>query len=214
MKHLFLTIAAALIATAANAQIVSSTSRSISEVKTVSRGWNELNFGVDFGSFDVDDGDGFNFTTLSLGWAKAIQVSNSTPLFLRPGAALQYSFWSDGDDEEKVTGKWLSVAPTCDFGYLFTPSSSISIFPYVGLTTRFNIWGEEKYESDYYDEEESYDLFDSDEGDCKRFQIGWRIGCDFHFSRFILGVGYGMDFNEFAEDTKISSFNVKAGIKF
>lgn len=212
MKHLFLTIAAVLIATAASAQIVSSTSRSISEVKTVSRGWNELNFGADFGSFDVDDGDGVNFTTLSLGWAKAIQVSNATPLFLRPGVALQYSFWSDDYDEEEISGKWLSIAPTLDFGYLFTPNSSISIFPYAGVTTRFNVWGEEKYT--YRDEEETYNLFDSDEGDCKRFQIGWRIGCDFHFSSFILGVGYGMDFNEFAEDTKISSLNVKAGIKF
>lgn len=214
MKHFFLTVAAALITTAANAQIVSSTSRSISEVKTVSRGWNELNFGVDFGNLDVDDEDGHGFTTLSLGWAWATPVSSTTPLFLRPGAALQYSFWSDEDDYEKVSLKWLSVAPTCDFGYLFTPTSSISIFPYVGITTRLNLWGEETWEDKKYEEEEDYDLFDSDEGDCKRFQIGWRIGCDFQFNRFILGIGYGMDFSEFAEDTKISSFNVKVGVKF
>lgn len=215
MKKIFMfMVAFTMAATSVKSQIVTSTSRQVTynEVKTVSNDWQELTFDAEIGTIttNYDDGDDArNYTGLKIGWARAIPVSQSVSLYVKPGVDLQYIFSNDDNyNLEKIS--FVSVVPACDFGYLFTfGGSSIELFPYIGLTARVNLWGQ----GTYYDEED-IDLFDSDEGDCNRFQLGLRSGIDAHFGNFIVGIGYGTDLMEFAEDTKTSNFNVKVGLKF
>lgn len=201
MKRLILAIAATLMVTAANAQIVSSTSRTISVEKKVNRGWSELYLGYDFDKVSYDGNKMDLSNTVSLGVACAIPVSSNRPIFVRPGVAAQYSF---GDDNYDGLW-WLSIAPACDLGYLLTPISNVSVFPYLGLKARGNVYGENYY---------GYSLFASDELDWNRFQVGWRIGCDFQLSRIIFGIGYGADFSEIADENKLSCVSLKLGLKF
>lgn len=101
---------------------------------------------------------------------------------------------------------FVSVTPKLDFGYhVVWPNSSVSIFPYIGITTRINAWGEGSYDG------KTWDIFDEDEGGSERFQVGGRIGFDAHFNKFLLGFTYENDFSEISENVKIRSINLKLG---
>lgn len=210
MKKFFLVVVAVLFAFTANAQIVSSTSRSISTSTEKANGWSELTFDVGFQSmyFTEDDDDSESFTGLSLNYAKAIGLSSKIPLFIRPGIGVQYSF----GDMYDVDFNNLAITPKCDIGYLFNiPNSSVGLFPYFGITSRVNVLGSLSYEG------ESINIYDDDEMDgdaANRFQLGWRIGIDAHLSNFIVGFDYGNDFMEFSDYTKLKAFTVKVGFRF
>lgn len=114
----------------------------------------------------------------------------------------EYDYYFDSD----ITTVFVSLTPKIDFGYHFIfPNSSISIFPYIGLTTRFNIWGQIEID------DETYDLFDDDEGDYSRIQIGSRIGVDAHFNKFVLGLAYEHDSSEIDGGFKLWFLNLKLG---
>lgn len=174
--------------------------------KYYNAGWNEFTFDLGSGKIyytgkgDAADEDAYFF---SFNYARGIHLSRDNGFTMRPGIGILVG--SLDDDSNPI---FTSITPKIDFGYHVTwPNSSISIFPYIGLTTRINVWGQ--YEDDYYDE--TYDLFDSDEGDADRFQIGARIGLDAHFNKFVLGLTYDNDISEFADKLKIWTINLKLG---
>lgn len=171
-------------------------------------GWNEFTFDIGYGN-TYYDGSGSSshedITTLSFNYARGIHLTRSNGLTLRPGVGILYGY----QDANGAETNFLSVTPKVDFGYhVVWPNSSISIFPYVGLTTRINAWGEIDYNG------HKYDLFDSDEGNANRFQVGGRIGFDVHFNKFVLGLTYEHDFSEITEDVKMWTCNVKIGWTF
>ena len=45
-------------------------------------------------------------------------------------------------------------------------------------------------------------------------QFGWQIGATLDISKFNVGIGYALDFNEITEKTKTSKFMVKLGYNF
>ena len=72
-------------------------------------------------------------------------------------------------------------------------------------------------------EEEEVDLFDKDDAEkyfgdedyaWKRFQMGWQIGVKASISNFVLGVSYGGDFSEIAEDAKSKTTSITLGYRF
>lgn len=74
-----------------------------------------------------------------------------------------------------------------------------------------------------YEYDESYNLFDkddvnelygSDDWKWNRVQFGWQIGATLDISKFNVGIGYALDFNEITEKTKTSKFMVKLGYNF
>ena len=70
------------------------------------------------------------------------------------------------------------------------------------------------YDYDYgYDYDDDYE----DEGakeDAKKFQFGWQIGARAMYNQFSVGVSYGADFNEIAEDCKAKSLIISVGYNF
>lgn len=226
--------------TTASAQFTNSASGSSAGVNT--DGWNTVYFQWNPSSFKIDN-ESESFTGLSLGWSKAFSVSKSAPVFVEAGVGLQYSFksWDDEDFNDemeeydtslKIKFSMFSLKVPVNIMYKWDiPNSKVSLIPYAGLNFRFNITAKEKYDfsGDYAEEAEEIfedygyildaNLFDKDDmgedGTWNRFQIGWQIGVNARFNnKFLVGVSYGTDFSEIADDCKIKTTSITLGYCF
>ena len=157
-------------------------------------------------------------------------MSKSLPLFVEAGLGLQYLTYKDEEDDEYYSFEdkisMLSLKVPVSLVYRWDiPGSKVSLMPFAGLTLRFNVMGKETmtYEEDGDSEEEEVDLFDKDDAEkyfgdedyaWKRFQMGWQIGVKASISNFVLGVSYGGDFSEIAEDAKSKTTSITLGYRF
>lgn len=172
--------------------------------------WLELNpmeVNVDAkGAHDMD------LTGLGVGYSRAFGLTQSVPLYLEPGVALQWAF---GDEKHWFGQKneWDIISLKIPVNLLYRidiPRSTVKIVPFGGLTFRFNLYGKGKCGG-------KYDLFDDDPGDfdAKRFQLGWQVGCKAQFAeRFTAGLSWGTDLMEFKDDMVISTGSVFFGWTF
>lgn len=210
MKKIIFAAIMAIFGLSINAQIVYSRSSMITKEKTQVPGYNMVYFQWNPSKIKYD-GTSYDFTGLTLGYNRGISLAPNTPLFLEVGGAAQYSFGDEYD--EKIN--FVSVKVPINLTYNWEISDMFAIAPYAGLTARFNIWGRGEYKGGYYGGG-SYNLFSSDEGDCKRFQVGWQVGANFKFNKkFYIGASYGTDFNKFGgDDGKIHTTSITAGIIF
>lgn len=201
MKKLTLVLAVAMmaIATTASAQFVNGGTRSSMVADTENYSRLELGYSpVTIEKFDL--------TGLSLGWTKGISLTQDLPLFLEVGANVMYSFGEKHDIEISL----LSLNVPVTIAWKFAPTESISIIPHAGLNLRGHILGTEESFDD-----EDYDLFDSDEGDGKRFNVGGTVGLAANFNKFMVGLGYTFDFNETWKKTdKLNYLTISIGLKF
>lgn len=232
MKKLkFLAMAAFLaISTSASAQFTNATGGSSSSVGTNTDGWSTIwaEWNPSTMKYDSKNADNESFTGISFGYSQAFSLTSSIPLFAEVGLGIQYSFYSDGyEDEEddfteEINLNMLSAKVPANLMYLFQiPNSSVSLIPYVGVNFRYNISAKEKWtvEGYYEDIEEEFNLFDKDDmgkdGTWNRFQLGWNIGVKARFGeKFLVGLSYGSDFSEIAKKTKISTTSISLGYTF
>ena len=181
-------------------------------------GWDRV-----FGSYNASnlkgDGASISFPGFSLGYMKGFSVSNSIPLFVEAGAALQFRTHKDEEEyggyniTEKMNFFSLNIPVNCV--YKWNVNEDFSIDPFVGIDLRLNLTGKYKISED--GESESLNMFSKDEmgGDpCKRFQAGWHIGVGFNYKVFNLGVSYGQDFNEIMEGGKFATTVISLGYNF
>lgn len=232
MKNIKVLFAACLLsmATAVNAQFanVSGTSSAVSSDVNAWQGirfsYNHFTFDADGGS-DLDPAMGFE-----LGYVKSFALSKSIPLFLETGANILWvtgevsnesgGFEYDGYDfygNVKESVNMFALTIPVNVGYKFTIDDKFSVFPYLGLSLRGNISGkitEEVSVSGVGSEEEDIDMFDSDEGDGDRFQIGWQIGATANYKKYSVGLSYGADFNEIMENISTNSLRISLGYNF
>jgi opacity protein-like surface antigen len=132
------------------------------------------------------DSENTSLNGVTLGYSHFIPLGD-IPLFLSPGAAVQWFFKSkDGHKTNMISAK----IPV-NLVYSFQVSDNFRIEPYAGIYGRINIWGQEKVG------DESANILSSDDfGDaaCKRFQLGWNAGVQFRITEaFTIGAGYFMD---------------------
>ena len=214
----YVVVAALMVCSTASAQFTSSSRSSSSSVST--EGWNTFYFmyspttlkeELKLKSGSVSES--LDLTGLSLGYERAIGLTQSIPLFLKVGGELKYSFGKEDDDKYS----FLSVKVPVSVAYDFAVADNIDILPYSGIYFRVNTMGKVKDES----EDDSWDLFSDGDDDEKwsRFQVGWQIGADVMFSkRFVAGINYSTDISKlYSEDgAKVSShaINIKLGIVF
>lgn len=153
---------------------------------------------------------GESFTGLAFTFTNALPLTQSEPVFFEWGLGGQYSFY----DKDNVKMKMASVKVPLNIVYDFAiPGSTISIDPYLGVHFRVNVWGEEKVEVD--GRKQTINLFDKDEGDCNRFQVGGHIGLKARFNKaFFLGASYGFDFSKFGGDSKVNEVTLAVGLVF
>ncbi len=183
------------------AQFMNTRSASNNSEYTENSGWSGLRLSYEFMELEKLDING-----LSVGYAYAFPISHSTPIVLE---FIPSVLWMNNDEDgDKLNA--VSIATPVNFGYKLAVDN-FTFFPYIGLNTRINVWGEGK--DNYYGE--NFDLFDKDEGNCKRFQLGWHIGVGMHIQKFVAGISYGTDFTEFAKDAdKLSSLKLSIGFNF
>ncbi len=124
-----------------------------------------------------------SFNGFSLGYSRALSISNVLPFFVEEGIGLQYSYYSYNRWHHS---DWLSAKVPVGLLYAWQmPNNSITLIPHAGINLRFNIVGCEY----------------------KRFQTGWQIGLKARFNRhFILGVSYGSDFTELAKEIETCKY--------
>ena len=53
-----------------------------------------------------------------------------------------------------------------------------------------------------------------DDDKWKRVQFGWQIGATLDINKFNVGIGYGIDFNEIADDARFGIFSARLGYNF
>ena len=231
-KTRFFAVAAMLaVCTAASAQFTN-TAAATPKAAASTDGWGT--FYVQYNpvkmSYKDDDDDALSFKGFSVGYDHAFSVSKSLPLFVEAGLGLQYLTYKDEEDDEYYSFEdkisMLSFKVPVSLVYRWDiPGSKVSLMPFAGLTLRFNVTGKETmtYEEDGDSEEEEVDLFDKDDAEkyfgdedyaWKRFQMGWQIGVKASISNFVLGVSYGGDFSEIAEDAKLKTTSITLGYRF
>ena len=230
-KIKFLAMVALLaVTTSASAQFTNSTGGKSPSLSNVSNtdGWSTLwvEWNPSTLNYDGKAVDDIDFTGLSVGYSKAFSVVPS--LFLEAGLGVQYSFYTNDDDDNDWETKTnlISAKVPINLMYAFQiPNSSVSLIPFVGANLRFNILGTHKtkyvgeYEYDWYDDK-SLNLFDkkdmgSKNATWKRFQIGWQIGVKARFGEsFLLGVSYGSDLSEIVKKRNVSTTSITLGYTF
>lgn len=211
MKNIRFLLATTLImvGTAANAQ--QATRGNAADNQRCDAGWNEFSFGLSDGTLyeSGDFGDGLDIYGLSFNYGRGVHLSRSNGLTLRPSIGVYASYFDQTGFYDSLEMYFVSLTPKVDLGYHFQfPHSVISLYPYVGIAMRLNMWG--KLDTDYG----KIDLFDDNEGNANRIQAGLRTGIDAHFKRFVLGINMEGDLTKFMSNLRIFSLNLKLGWTF
>lgn len=143
-----------------------------------------------------------DLTGFTAGYVKAFNVT-SKPLFIEVGGRLTYA---TGDDS-----KFMQVAVPVNAVYKFTLSDEWSIAPFAGLVAKGNILGETESGGQ---KAKWFEKVDEGGLDANRFQAGWNIGVGANYKKFYLGLSYGAEFIELADDTDTSNYAITFGYTF
>lgn len=212
MKKFFTFALVCVLALAANAQIVSSSSRSIKTAETTYPNYNRIYVGYQPTTWNFDDGDDIDASGIGFGWTGGYSVSKKMPLYLEVGLNLKYNWNSEKEYgvEEKFSALDLSVPVSLSYKYDIPGADGLSIAPYAGLHLTGNILG--KYELGG----EDLDLFDDDdvEDTAKRIQFGYQVGVGVNYKALHLGVGYSAEFSEYTKDVKTGGMVLNLGFNF
>lgn len=127
------------------------------------------------------------------------------------GRSAQYLGLYDKSDVTLST-RIFSLKVPANIGYKVDISERFSLFPYAGVYLKGNFSGTMTFDID--GDEEEIDIFDDDEGDGKPLQFGMNVGVRCLVDNFNFGIGYGFDFNELMEDTKVKSLIFSVGFNF
>lgn len=231
-------LCAALLATMALGASAQSTSGTEKDCTPYSRVYVSFNPNTIKYDFDGDDDESEKLTGFSVGYLYGISLTQKLPLFLEVGGRFNYSFKKESiaeyegyDDDDFNTDfgdfklKYASIAAPINLAYKFTTAGGkLDITPFVGVTAKFNLLAQSSAnltdEGENYVDEEYYkaNFFDKDDvgkdGQWSRFQMGWQIGAGVTYNKFYLGLHYGGDFGEIAEDTKTSNWGLSLGYSF
>lgn len=103
------------------------------------------------------------------------------PLYVEFGGGVQYMFYHNKKNDAKFDV--ISVNVPVNILYRFALNGGKQhIAPYAGLYGRYNAWGKGGDDS----------LF-GDDGDLKRFQMGWQVGFQYDVSKFYIHLAYLSD---------------------
>ncbi len=204
----------------ANAQSEQSTKPISTGWQSVWFNWNKSKVKSDYKEFNA-----IKFNQLSLGYSRAFSISRDLPLYVEGGLGLQYSY----DKETNVFNETANIYHTEKYRVLSAivpahvlyrwdiPSSKLALMPFVGLDFRFNIVGRNRREAAQIGDgsiqdfdKKSYDLYEDSSDETyshkawKRFQWGWDFGVKLQYDkRYTIGLSWGREFNDFAQNSKI-----------
>ena len=174
--------------------------------------WKGFRFSYEH-TFVSDEGDGLN--GFNVGYVHAFSIAKQYPIFFETGLGLDYNRWSDskGDYKRAINQLGMTIPLNAVFGVKI--NDMLTLKPFTGFYLRINLMANEveKYDG----KKDTDNLFDDykDGGlEYKRANFGWQIGTTLDINRFNVGIMYGIDFNEIAEDCRQSNFQVRLGYNF
>lgn len=195
------------------------------------KGWDGIRVSYNSFTLDAEWGNLESVSGLEVGYVKSFPISKKLPLYLETGASLLwvagdvYDYSGVEDDYvcvDKGSVNMASLIIPANVGYKYVIDDNLSVFPYAGAYLKLNIAG--KMETEFYEanggdiwtnESSDVDMFDDDEGDGDRFQVGLQIGATLNYkSVYSLGVSYGFDLNEIMKDVKTSKLAITLGYNF
>ena len=162
---------------------------------------------------------------ITVGQVIGFNVTNQ-PLFIEIGGRLTYAtretsdtiYICDGFDVYNsklfINSKFIQISVPINVVYKFTLSDDWSIAPFAGLVAKGNIFGETETEYEFWDMKVKESWFDKRGMDANRFQAGWNIGVGANYKNFYLGVSYGADFIELADNIDTSNYAITFGYSF
>lgn len=217
MKKLFAICLLSIVAMTVNAQ--------------ETKGWDGIRVSYNSFTLDAEWRSLESVSGLEIGYVKSFPISKKLPLYLETGASLLwvtgdiYDYGESEDDYvyvDKGSVNMASLIIPANVGYKYVIDDNFSVFPYAGAYLKLNIAGKmetELYEAEggdiWEDNSSDMDMFDKDEGDGDRFQIGLQIGATLNYkSVYSLGVSYGFDLNEVMKDVSTSKLAVTLGYNF
>lgn len=203
MKKLISALAVLLISLSANAQIVSSTSKSIKKTttaQTVYVGYeNYSRFSASYASmkYSADGHDSDAMDGFDLGWDHGYSISNNMPLYLEGGIHGQFNTISFDNYNDDDTYYHVSVSVPLNLTYrLNVADSGLIVAPFAGINLKGNI------------------VDDACDDDLNRIQCGYQVGLNLGFKALNVQVAYKADITEIAEKVKTNTFLVGLGINF
>jgi hypothetical protein len=133
----------------------------------------------------------------ALGWARSIQVTEDTPLFVELGAQMKYDFSGEVKDHQNASYRQLAFRIPANVVYKFYPSrtSSFALAPMAGVFCQVRAMGKEKAGG------QSRNITDNGNKNTtgavwKRFQLGWQAGLKMYWDRYYCGFTYAQDFHD------------------
>lgn len=190
--------------------------------------------------YDIDDVSDDVLHGFTVGYTHGFGVSRKVPLFVELGARLNFATRKDNVDEEMeiedygldlgtVRMSHLHLDVPVSLAYKWTmPNGKVSLTPYAGLALKFNLVMNEK--ADFgrdierieellgYKIPDKFNYFDKDDVGkdmCwNRVQVGWQVGVGMDYKALYVGVHYGGDFGEVAEDVSTSNWAITLGYNF
>lgn len=212
MKKIFAFAFACILAVGAQAQIVSSHSRSITresnnrDYERVYISYAPVTSSGDYAPKCYDNLTGFN-----LGYLYGKSISADLPLYLEMSANLQYAWGSESRHHGDETLSMLAINLPANLAYKLPLSDGLSLTPYVGVHVRTNIIGQTKYDG------ETEDFFSkSDMGDdtANRVQIGGQVGVGLNYNALYIGFAYTTQFGEYMKKWNTGGIQVTLGYEF
>lgn len=213
MKTIKFLLVACLLGMAATASAQFANSGAAGGDSSDAEAWSGIRLSYNPVSIDVDGGDNFGLTGISATFVKSFSVTSSAPLFVETGLGIS---WIGGEfvEDSGLDVSVFSLNIPVNFGYKYVVNETTSIFPFIGITLRGNLFGS------YSAGDESVNAFDDSEDEAgplalNRFQIGWQIGVGANFNKFYVGASYGNDFSEILDDAcKASVPAITVGYNF
>lgn len=213
-KMLFSVVLAVISSVCANAQIETDIYNNSETSAQVSNNYStpsadEENTWEIYASYKPGKIEDSDFNGVVLGFSRPMQLG-STPLYLSMGINAQY--WFASESGVKVNMLSLSFG-NLDFSYRLPLSDNITLSPHVGVSARLNVWG--KMKSDWFDDMDLFREENRGGAGWKSFVVEWNAGLNLQINKsFYFGVGYGSDFQKMADDEKLHSFSITAGVMF
>lgn len=221
--------------------------KSRTDYNRVSISYDRQHFGFS-SEYSKDDNGSINLNGFGLNYTHGFGVAEN--MFVETGLSFNMGFGTDDIGDKLSEGSYyfqeqnkmnnINLRVPINFVYSFHVADKFRIAPYAGINFKLNLVSKVKSTFDTnipkdvlleegIEEGEWINLFsDSEENmDGKdytwnRFQMGWQVGVNFEYSKYVLGVQYGTDFipaySHKFEDGKIkvnsSALTISVGYTF
>lgn len=186
--------------------------------------WKGIRFSYDHSNMRCSGGNDvvrLGYNGFSVGYVQSFLLGHKLPLFLETGGGVNYLHRSYDGSNGAVVNKYstniLALSIPVNVVYKVNVCDKVTVKPYTGLYLRLNLMAKQNFEGgpEGYTVEDDINLFSGDNAESwKRVQLGWRIGASAEYGRYSVGLGYAVDFNKIAYESRFGTLSLTLGMNF